>query len=357
MADDRPEEHEKTQDPSQKKLNDAREKGDVAKSQEVTSWFIMLAMTILFMLLIQSATYDLSVFFKIFLSNIHEFAADPGGLIQLYGLVGWHVGLAMALPLFLIMVAGFAGNVVQHGFLFSSEQIKPKLSKISPLEGVKRLFSTTSLVNFAKSLVKLFVVGGVIVAILWPRLDSLDVMVALDPIAMMDVTLDLTVRVLIGVLIIFTLLAGLDYVYQRQVWWDKQKMTLKEVRDEFKQLEGDPQIKARIRQVRQERSRRRMMANVPDATVVVTNPTHFSIALKYEQGMHAPVCLAKGVDEIALKIRDVAGVHGVPLVENPPLARALHASVEVDEEIPEEHYKAVAEVIGYVMKLQRENRG
>ncbi|MEM7620885.1 MAG: flagellar biosynthesis protein FlhB [Pseudomonadota bacterium] len=354
MADDRPEEHEKTQDPSQKKLKDAREKGDVAKSQEVNSWFIMFAMTIFFMLLVQDASYDLSTFLKIFLSNIHDIPTDQGGLLSLYNLIGWHVGLAVALPFLLLMLAGIVGNLVQHGLLFTTEQIQPKLSKISPLAGLKRLFSTTSLVNFAKSLVKLFVVGGVIIAILWPRLDMLDTMMGLDPLASMGVTLDLLIRVLIGVMIIFSLLAGLDFAYQRQTWWDKQKMTLKEVRDEYKQLEGDPQVKARIRQIRQERSRRRMIASVPEASVVITNPTHFSVALKYVQGMPAPICVAKGVDDLALKIREVADAHDVPRVENPPLARALHASVDIDEEIPEEHYKAVADVIGYVMQLQRE---
>lgn len=357
MADDRPEEHEKTEDPSQKKLEDARKKGDVAKSQEINSWFIMLAMTVFLLLLIQDTAYDLSAFFKVLLENIDQITADPGGLMRLYTAVTWHVGLALALPFLLIMIAGIGANILQHGLLFSTEQIQPKLSKISPIEGLKRLFSMTSLVNFGKSLIKLVVVGGVMVLILWPRKDTLDVLVGLDPVTMLGVTHDLSIRVVIGVMIIFTLLAGLDYAYQRQTWWKKQRMTIKEVRDEFKQLEGDPQIKGRIRQIRMERSRRRMMANVPDASVVITNPTHYSIALKYEKGVtNAPICVAKGIDDLALKIREIADEHEIPMVENPPLARALHASVEIDEEIPEEHYKAVAEVIGYVMKLQREKR-
>jgi flagellar biosynthetic protein FlhB len=130
-------------------------------------------------------------------------------------------------------------------------------------------------------------------------------------------------------------------------------MSLREMKDEFKQTEGDPQVKGKIRQLRQARARRRMMAAVPKASVIITNPTHYAIALQYDRGMNAPVCLAKGTDLVALKIRELATQHSIPIVENPPLARALHATVEIDEEIPTEHYKAVAEIIGYVMKLRR----
>jgi flagellar biosynthetic protein FlhB len=144
-----------------------------------------------------------------------------------------------------------------------------------------------------------------------------------------------------------------DYLFQYRQWHEKQKMSLREMKEEFKQTEGDPVIKGRMRQVRQSRQRRRMIAAVPKATVVITNPTHYSIALQYERGMEAPICLAKGVDTVALKIREVAAEHSIPLVENVPLARALYATVEVDQAIPVEHYKAVAEVIGYIMRLRR----
>jgi flagellar biosynthetic protein FlhB len=144
-----------------------------------------------------------------------------------------------------------------------------------------------------------------------------------------------------------------DYVYQRNRWWNRQKMTLQETRDEYKQMEGDPKIKGRIRAIRNERSRKRMMAAVPEATVVITNPTHYAVALKYDKDMAAPVCVAKGADSIALKIREIATDNDVPIVENPPLARALYASVDIDETIPTEHFKAVAQVIGFVMRLRQ----
>jgi flagellar biosynthesis protein FlhB len=166
-------------------------------------------------------------------------------------------------------------------------------------------------------------------------------------------TQSLAVKLLGAVVAALAVIAALDFLFQYRQWFERQKMSLHELKEEFKQTEGDPKIKARIRQIRQERMRRRMMAAVPNASVVITNPTHFAVALQYERGMNAPVCLAKGIDSLALKIREVAVAHNIPVVENPPLARTLHATVEIDREIAPEHYRAVAEVIGYVMRLRR----
>ncbi len=351
---DAPEEQEKTEDPTQKKLDDAQRKGDVAKSQEVNSWFIMLAMTIFIIAMSEQMAYDLTMLLKGFLSNAHDIPVDNGGLRVLFQSVGLKILLIMAFPFLLLVAAGLAGNILQTGLIFTTEQITPKLSKISPLAGLKRLFSMMAVMNFLKSLIKLVLVTVVIVVIVWPEQDAVEAVIALNPAAMLKLTHIISVKIMVGVLILFTVLAGLDFAYQRQTWWKKQKMTLKEVRDEYKQMEGDPHVKAKIRQIRMERGRKRMMANVPEASVIITNPTHYSIALKYEPGMSAPICLAKGVDNLALKIRQVAKDSEIPLVENPPLARSLYATVEIDEEIPEEHYKAVAEVIGYVMRLRRE---
>jgi len=177
-------------------------------------------------------------------------------------------------------------------------------------------------------------------------------MVSIDVSALLPIVYAMALKLLAAVVAVLALVAALDYLYQYHTWFNKQKMSLREIKDEFKQSDGDPQVKAKIRQLRQEKSRKRMMAAVPEASVVITNPTHYAVALKYEPGMNAPLCLAKGVDAIALKIREVAGEHRVPIVENPPLARALHATVDIDEEIPVEHYQAVAEVIGYVLRLK-----
>jgi flagellar biosynthetic protein FlhB len=154
------------------------------------------------------------------------------------------------------------------------------------------------------------------------------------------------------VVAILAIVATADYLFQYRHWFERQKMSVRELKEEFKQTEGDPAIKAKIRQLRQNRARKRMMAAVPKASVIITNPTHYAVALQYDRGMNAPVCLAKGIDTLALKIREVAAEHNIPVVENPPLARALHATVEMDQEVPPEHYRAVAEVIGYVMRLR-----
>ena len=233
------------------------------------------------------------------------------------------------------------------------EPLKPKLSKISPLAGIKRLFSKQALANFAKGIIKIVVLGAVMVALLWPQRHRLDGLVSTDILGTLALTKMLALQLLGAVIAILAFVAAADYLFQYRQWYERQKMSVRELKEEFKQSEGDPMIKGKIRQLRMARMRKRMIAEVPKASVVITNPTHYAIALQYERGMNAPVCLAKGVDATALKIREVAEEHSIPVVENPPLARALHAVVEIDQEIPPEHYKAVAEVIGYVMKLRR----
>lgn len=349
MADE-PDESEKTEDPSEKKLLDAREKGNVAKSQEVNSWFMLTAATVVILIFSQNMAASLSHSLKTFLQNAHDYTLSGFGGLEILETVLWGLLAAIGLPFFVFTVAALAGNLVQHGFLLQTETMQPKLSKISPLAGLKRLFSMTSLVNFAKSLAKLVIVTVLICLIMWPAQDSLEVMVSMDVAALLPHVQVLALKILGAVVALYSVVAVLDYSYQRQQWWNKLKMTAQEVKDEFKQQEGDPIVKGKIRQIRMERGRKRMMAAVPDASVVITNPTHYAVALKYEAGMPAPICLAKGVDALALKIRQLANENDIPLIENPPLARALHAGVEVDDEIPPEHYKAVAEVIGFVLR-------
>lgn len=350
------EEHEKTEEPTQRRLEDAYEKGNVAKSQEVNSWFMMLGATLVVLIFARNAAAMLAGDLATFLGQAHALPADSAGLRQLFTAVGLGVLAALGLPFLVMMVAGVAGNLLQHRPVLSLQPLAPKLSKISPLAGIKRLVSLTSLVNFAKSVAKLAIVGVVMVIVLWPARDRLDTLVGLDAGALLAATQELAVKMLLGVLAVLSLLAVADYAHQRTSWWKKLRMTVKELRDEYKQLEGDPQVRAKLRQVRIERGRKRMMANVPRATVVITNPTHYAVALQYEPGMNAPLCLAKGIDAVALRIRTLAEEHGIPIVENPPLARTLHASVEVDEEIPPQHYKAVAEVIGFVMRLRSKRK-
>ncbi len=352
MADE-PDETEKTEDPSEKKLKDAFEKGNVVKSQEVNSWFMLTAATLVVLMFSNGMSVDLSQTLKGYLENAHTYSMEGGGGGLFLYSVMWSVFAALSLPFLVFIIAALAGNVVQHGLLFQTETMTPKLSKISPLAGFKRLFSMTSLVNFLKSLAKLSIVTLLIVLVMWPSQDSLEVMVSMDLSALLPHVKVLSLKILGAVVALYSVVAIADYAYQRQQWWNKLKMTMQEVKDEYKQQEGDPIVKAKIRQIRMERGRKRMMAAVPEASVVITNPTHYAVALKYDKTMPAPVCVAKGVDALALKIREIADEHDIPRVENRPLARALHGVVEVDEEIPPEHYKAVAEVIGFVMRQKR----
>ena len=352
MADDQPDQSEKTEEPTHKRLEDAHKRGDVAKSQEVSAWFVMLAATLVVMMFANDMMSSLAGSLKAFLMHPHAISMDGEHLRVVWNEIGLAVLGALALPLAILLVGAVGGNIVQHRPLVTTESLKPKLSKISVLSGWKRLFSMQSVVNFLKGLAKLCVVAAVMFVIVWPERDSLDIIITADVAALMPMVKSLAVRLLMGVVAVMAIIAAMDFLYQRYSWMQKQKMTMKELRDEHKQMEGDPTVKAKLRQVRIERGRKRMMANVPNASVVITNPTHYSVALQYEQGMEAPIVVAKGVDNLAFKIREIAREHDIPIVENPPLARALHASVEVDDEIPPEHYRAVAQVIGYVMGLR-----
>jgi flagellar biosynthetic protein FlhB len=238
------------------------------------------------------------------------------------------------------------------------ERLAPKLERISLGSGARRLFSLRSLVEFAKGLAKIAIVAAVVAALMVPEFSTIETMTTFQGEEALHTIVRLGARLLVGVLAVVTLIAALDYLYQRMAFLRQMRMSRHEVKDELKQTEGDPQVRARLRQIRQERARRRMMAAVPQSTVVVTNPTHYAVALKYElDAMAAPVLLAKGADNVALRIRQVAEEHKIPIVESKPLAQALYAGVGIGEEVPQEHYKAVAEIIGYVFRLQGKLKG
>jgi len=279
--------------------------------------------------------------------------ADGTALLQLGNTLGIAVLAAAGVPLLMLMLAAIAGNMIQHRLVWSGESLKPKFSKVSPAAGFKRVFGKQAVANFAKGVFKLIALGAVMMAVLWPERHRLESFLAFDPSAILGVTTTLTLHLMGAVVAMLAAVAIADYFFQYRQWYERQKMSLQEIKDEFKQSEGDPHIKAKIRQLRQQRMKKRMMAAVPNASVVITNPTHYSIALSYDRGMAAPVCVAKGVDNIAFKIREIAKKHDIPIVENVPLARALYATVDIDDEIPVGHYHAVAEIIGYVMGLKR----
>jgi len=343
---------DKTEDPTQKRLDDAHAKGDVVKSQEVNTWFIIAGATLVLSTFSGSVGGGILTPLRNLIANAGQLRADGAALLQLGNTLGYAVLGAIGVPLLMLMLAAIAGNMIQHRLVWSSESLAPKFSKVSPGAGLKRIFGKQAVANFLKGVFKLVALGAVMMAVLWPERYRLESFMMFDPSAIMGVTTNLTLQLMGAVVAMLAAVAIADYFFQYRQWYQRQKMSLQEIKDEFKQSEGDPHIKAKIRQLRQQRMKKRMMSAVPNASVVITNPTHYSIALRYDRGMTAPVCVAKGVDNVAFKIREVAKKHDIPIVENVPLARALYATVDIDDEIPVEHYQAVAEVIGYVMGLK-----
>jgi flagellar biosynthetic protein FlhB len=352
MADDR-DDAQRTEEPTQKRLDEARQKGDVVKSMELSSFVMLAGGTLALVLFGQNAARQFSAGFTVFLASPAQMALDAGGMTALmkkcvFGLFAI-IGPASAV----MVIAALAGHLLQHRPVFTTEKLKPSFSKLSPITGLKRMFGLDGIVNLVKGVAKIVLVGTAAFLAVWPERSRLASAMDMNPFGVASLAVALIGKMLIAALIVLALIAVLDYFYQRQRFFARHRMTRQELKDEIKQNEGDPTVKARIRQIRLERSRKRMIAAVPDANVVIVNPTHYAVALKYESGkMAAPVCVAKGMDHLALTIRKVAEEHDVPIVENPPLARALYAAVDLDEPIPPEHYKAVAQIIGYVMRLR-----
>src|SRR3989304_1157859 len=319
---------DKTEEPTQKRLEEALKRGDVVKSQEVNTWFVIAGATLVLMAFSSGMGANLTTTMRGLLANSYDIPLDGPALPRLFQKIGGEMIAAIAIPFLLLMLAALCGNLIQHQLVWSFESLAPKLSKISPLAGLKRLFSMQALANFAKGLLKLALVGSVLTALMWPERHRLEGLVRSDLSVMLALVQSLALKLLGTVVAIMAVVAAADYLFQYRQWYEKQKMSLREIKEGVKHTEGDPAIKGKMRQLRQTKSRRRMMAAGPKAAVGITNPTHYAIALQYERGMEAPICVAKGVDALAMKTRRVAAEHAVPGVENPPLARALHATVE-----------------------------
>ncbi|MFN3461508.1 MAG: flagellar biosynthesis protein FlhB [Oceanibaculum sp.] len=353
MSDDQ-DEASKTEDPTDKKLSDAREKGQVAVSREVASWFALVGGLLVVSLFASFVSKQIYSTIRPFIEKPHEMildAANVGGVFS-YALAG--TAIALAIPVLLFLFLGIAANVMQNGVLFAPEAIAPKLQNISPIKGLKKMFSSTGLVEFLKGIFKIVAVGALLGLIMWPELSRLEEIMQLEPAAMLEEIRWMLILLLGGAVALMAVIAFADLVYQRYAFNKQMRMTKQEVRDEYKQTEGDPMVKGRLRNLRMQRARQRMMAAVPQATVVVTNPTHYAVAIKYERdSMQAPMVVAKGIDAVALRIREMAEEHRVPVVENPPVARMLYATVEIDQEIKPEQYQAIAEIISYVFRLNQ----
>lgn len=347
---------QKTEDPTQKRLEEARQKGDIAKSQDVPIWFLMMASAAIMAGAGPLAGMIADPLTRL-LDHPHAFRLTEGGAQQLMGSLLMSLVTPLMIIFGVIAVASVLGHVVQHRPLWTGEKIKPDLAKLSPMKGLQRMFGMQGWVNLLKSFLKMAAIAAAMMYAVWPEATAISEAGRLDPAGLLTMTQAIAGKLLLAAVVIVGLIAGADYIYQRWSFMQRMRMSRRDVRDEVKQQEGDPHVRARLRQIRLERSRKRMMQNVPKSTVVITNPTHYSVALRYDPEKDAaPVCMAKGADEVALRIREIAKEHSIPIVENVPLARALFASVEVEESVPREHFEAVAKVIGFVMNTAKGRR-
>lgn len=349
---------EKTEEPTPRKLEQAREKGDIVYTPEVGAALSLVAATAIVAFMSGPIVTQMAEGFIGFIAMPDQFSSDPGSLRGVMFSIVLKLMAIFGLTALALAGASIAARYIQAPPTFTGEKLTPKFDKLNPIEGFKRVFGKAAFASFVKSLAKLVVVGAVLMWVLWPHREELQTLSLLDPAALLPFIKDLVVDMLVAMASAAALLAAVDYVFTRQSYMKRQRMSRREIKEEMRQQDGDPMVKAKLRQVRMERARRRMIANVPQASVVITNPTHYAVALKYEPGeTPAPICLAMGVDAVAARIREVAQEHDIPLVEDPPLARALFATAEIDQPIPKEHYEAVAKVIGFVMRLARRRGG
>ncbi len=344
---------ERTETPSSKRRADFRKKGQVAQSREVQTAAMFTLMLVFWLFFAPLFWAEAREMVTAVWRASGEYDVTPSSLMQLAYFHGASLAMLLA-PLFLTaLVIGFLATFLQIGWLFTTQPLIPDLNKLDPIKGMGRLFSKRSLVEVVKSLLKVGLIGWIAFRTVEGELDQALLLTEMP----IDVTIlylaKTSALIMAKVAAIMIVLAVLDYAFVRWEMEEKMKMTKQEQKEEMKETEGDPHIKSKIRSIQQQMARKRMMAAVPHADVVITNPTHIAVAIKYEAGkMEAPVVLAKGQDLVAEKIREIAREHRVPLVENPPVARLLHSKVEVGQSIPEELFKAVAEILAYVYSLK-----
>ena len=345
---------EKTESPSPRKIEKAREEGQVPQSRELSAFMVLMAGGGAVWVLGDSFARTLADVVRTGLQFDHQLATDPAVLINKMLQQTADAVIGMAPMLLIIVAAALAGPIVMHGWMFNSKALAPKFSRMNPLSGLKRMVSVDSLSELVKSLAKVALLGLIAGLVMWKGLDALFAL-GLDSVqdssrAMGHLLAKSFLLISAGMLLVVLL----DVPYQLWRYYTQLKMTREEIRQEVKESEGDPHIKARIRSMQREVARRRMMSEIPTADVVVTNPTHYAVALKYSEGaMRAPRVVAKGADLVAARIREEARNHQVPILEAPPLARALYRHTELEQEIPVALYTAVAEVLAYVYQLKR----
>lgn len=350
MAEDK--DQERSEPATPKKREEARKKGQVAKSREIPSVLVLLTALSVFYF-VGDWMFDQmnGVTREIFL-QISYLRLNAESAHELMWFIFQKMVMLLAPLVIAVALAGIIGNVAQVGFMLTSESMSPKFSKLNPIEGIKRLFSPTSLTEVIKSIFKVVIIGSIGYNILRGEMDQIPAMVAWQTGSIMGFVGRVALKIGYYTCLVLIVLAALDYVFQRWKHERDLRMSKQEIKDEYKQREGDPMIRSRIRSAQREMAMRRMMEAVPKATVVITNPTHLAIAIKYDRGMAAPIVVAKGAGHVAERIRDIAGRHNIPIIEQKPLARALYKDVEIGQYVPVDLYQAVAEVLAYVYRLK-----
>ena len=339
---------EKTEEPTAKRLRDARNQGQVAMSRELNNSAVLFAIAILIAFVIPYIIGDLVRLLTYFIANIEEIEMSHAGVAQLLARLAEDLAVIMALPIFLVMVLAVGSSLMQVGILFTLKPLKPDISKLSPIKGLKRLFSLRQLLEFVKGLLKIFVVGTIGVIVLLPELQRLDIIPSMAIDQLMEEIVVLILKLLAVVLIFMLVVSVADYSYQKYDQNEKLKMTRFEVKQEYKQAEGSPEIKAKINQIRAQRHQENVRKAMERATILITNPTHYAVALRYEHMVDPfPVVLAKGQDDIALGMRKIARELDIPIHEDPPLARALYEAGEINQAIPNHLFAAVAAILRY----------
>lgn len=344
---------EKTEKATPKKRQDTRKKGQVAKSQDVNTAFVLL---VGFAVLSFFGSYMKNIVTSIFIFSFEDNMLIPltENSVSVVFLQMIEQAAYLLIPIMIAaMIAGVLSNYLQIGFLFSTETIQPKLNKLNPISGFKRIFSWRALVEFIKSVLKIVLVGVVVFLVIWSRMDEILILSQKSIGAALATLADITVNVGLYSAVVLLFIAIFDYFYQKFDYEKSIRMSKQDIKDEYKNSEGDPLIKSRIKQRQREMAMQRMMQEVPNADVVITNPTHYAIAIKYdEQKMDAPFVVAKGVDFVAQKIKLIAKENDVTTVENRPLARALYDQTEIGQGIPEEFFKAIAEILAFIYKAK-----
>ncbi|MCM3782945.1 flagellar biosynthesis protein FlhB [Neobacillus mesonae] len=344
---------EKTEKATPKKRQESRKKGQVAKSMEISGAAILLACFMCFLIFGNFYKERISDAFKDIFINRLNMEVTSENVMILFGQFGIEILILLA-PIFAIaVIIGFIANYIQIGFLFTGEGITPKFSKLDPIKGFKNIFSMRAVVELLKSVLKLIIIGYLVYDILWGARDEFAGLSLLSMDGILKFAAEMTLDLGINIGAALFVLSILDYMYQRYEHEKNIKMSKQDIKDEYKKMEGDPLIKGKIRERQRRMAMQRMMQEVPNADVIITNPTHFAVALKYDGNeMEAPTVIAKGADHVAFRIREIAKEHGVMLMENKPLARALFQRTEIGDSIPADLFQAVAEILAYVYKLK-----